>query len=547
MDLNARDVLARKGQMASERSGFEAHWDEIIDYMRPDAPRTGGRTGMSGEKTRHKVVDSAGEMAGELLASALHGALTNPATDWFGLRPEDDRLEDRDDVAISCEDATKDMLVMFRSPTARFTPAVHETYLDLVFMGIGHLFMADRRLNNAHPVSFQPRPVSEMYVAEDADGQVDTWARDFQLTARQAAAMPGWKPSEQIRAAANDALKQDEKFDFVQMIMPRRDRYGAKGKAGMPVRNCIVSVRDAAFVYEGGFEESPMVSPRWSKRAGETYGRGPGMKALPDVKMMQRIGLATIGGAELTIQPPLMIPDDGIFGPVRLTRGGLTTVRQEMLTGAGSPIRPIVTNAQVDIGLEFSKRVRANVEMAFYSHLIQINQDYRMTATQVLEISERVMQALGPMLGRIQSEFLGPLIDRVFAMMLRAGNFNFPAILDGQPLKIEYVSPIVRAQQLNEAQSILRAMAAGQQIAAMDGTVVDNYDLDAIVRRVSILYGMPRSQLRADAKVVEIRKARQQASEQIAQRQALGDMVETIATGAKAAADVSAVAPAEAA
>jgi hypothetical protein len=543
------DILARKDALASRRVNFEAQWREIIQYMRPDAPDpyNNPRAGQ-GEKTRREILDSTGEMALELLAAALHGSLTNPATDWFMLRAEDDALMERDDVAIALEAATQEMLTGFRSPSAHFTSAIHETYLDLVGFGIGHLFIADRKRNSDFPVLYQPRPVAELLIDENAEGVVDTWIRSFEMSARQAAQEPGWQLPEAIAKAAREPKQQDEAFEFVQMIAPnegpRRRDTGPRGRQNMPYANTIVAAKTGEIVYQGGFEEAPLVSPRWSKRAGEVYGRGPGMKALPDVKMLQRMARATIRGAEKTIDPPLMVPDDGVMSPVRLTSGGLTTVRAEMLNGAGSPIRPIVTDANVSLGVELMKQVQGRVEMAFYSHLIQINQDYRMTATQVLEISERTMQALSPMLGRVQSELLGPLVERDFAIRLRAGRFRFPPVLDRRPLKIEYVSPIVRAQKLSEAQGMLRAIAAGQQIAAGGmPEVMDNFDLDAQARRLAGYYGTPKSDMRAPEVVAEMRRARAEVAQQQAQRQGLKEVAETAAMAGGAVKDFAGLQP----
>ena len=36
---------------------------------------------------------------------------------------------------------------------------------------------------------------------------------------------------------------------------------------------------------EGGFDEFPYMVPRWSKVAGEIYGRSPSMTSLPDIKI----------------------------------------------------------------------------------------------------------------------------------------------------------------------------------------------------------------------------------------------------------------------
>ncbi len=50
----------------------------------------------------------------------------------------------------------------------------------------------------------------------------------------------------------------------------------------------------------------------------------------------------------------------------------------------------------------------------------------QMTATEVVQRNEEKMRLLGPVLGRLQSELLRPMIDRTFAILLRKKLFfNF--------------------------------------------------------------------------------------------------------------------------
>lgn len=55
---------------------------------------------------------------------------------------------------------------------------------------------------------------------------------------------------------------------------------------------------------------------------------------------------------------------------------------------------------------------------------------------------------LGPVLERLNSEFLNRSIDRVFGIMLRAGLIpEPPEVLQGQTLKTEYISVLAQAQK----------------------------------------------------------------------------------------------------
>ncbi len=60
---------------------------------------------------------------------------------------------------------------------------------------------------------------------------------------------------------------------------------------------------------------------------------------------------------------------------------------------------------------------------------------------------EKLLQ-LGPVLERLNDEFLDPFVDRTFNIMARRNLFpEPPEELQGTPLKVEYVSILAQAQK----------------------------------------------------------------------------------------------------
>ena len=62
---------------------------------------------------------------------------------------------------------------------------------------------------------------------------------------------------------------------------------------------------------ESGFDYLPPTIGRFSKNAGETYGRGPAIDAYPDIIMANAQAESIIRAAEKQLEPPLLIMDDG--------------------------------------------------------------------------------------------------------------------------------------------------------------------------------------------------------------------------------------------
>jgi hypothetical protein len=59
---------------------------------------------------------------------------------------------------------------------------------------------------------------------------------------------------------------------------------------------------------------------------------------------------------------------------------------------------------------------RNAIRDTFYVNQLMMQNGPQMTATEVVQRNEEKMRLLGPVLGRLQSELLRPLIDRTFAI-----------------------------------------------------------------------------------------------------------------------------------
>lgn len=510
----AQDLIRRTENMRGARANEDATWQEIRDNVIPVLQRFIGED-PKGVKQGQAIVDETPEQAQELLASAVHGMISNPALKWFDYGVRNASLKDNDRVAAwlaHCRDVTFDYMY---APTANLTAAQHETYNDLTSFGSGCLFTGDRP---GRGLLYQSRQLREIYLAE-CEGRVDTVHRWFKLSAREAVKQFGAaKVGQKVREKAENATKQDEEFEFLHAVFPRSDRaFGKIGAINMPIASVYVNVADKAVVRNSGFQEMPYAVPRWSKRTGEIYGRGPGHKALSSSKMLQRTMKLDVSGYELRIQPPMIVADDGVMSDVRLHAGGLTDVRAELMQNGREPIKPLMNGADPNIAEEKMEGMRKRIQASFYNHLLQMMRDPRMTATQVIQIAEETLRILGPVIGRVQAEMLGPMIERTFWVLFRAGAFAafpMPPELNGQELTIEYVSPVAQAQKLAEAKGIVQTFGVVTQMAQVDASVLDNFDLDQSSRALAVMFGMPRYLLRDPRKVADMRATRAKQQQQ---------------------------------
>ena len=288
-------------------------------------------------------------------------------------------------------------------------------------------------------------------------------------------------------------------------------------------------------VRTGGYNEFPYLVPRWSKATGEIFGRSPSYNALPDIKTLNKaveIGLKAWAKA---IDPPLLVQDDGVIGRVRTTPAGITVVRHD---GAIKPLQ-IGSNWQITDLKE--NQLRTAIRQAYYSDQLQLQEGPQMTATEVQVRYELMQRLLGPTLGRFQSEFLNPLIDRVFGIMYRAGALlPEPQIIRGSEMDVEYVGPLARSQRMEEAVAIERLYQLAMNIAQVDPAIMDNINHDQAIRLRGKLLGVPKTVLRGSDEVDEMRNQRaeqQQQMEMAQQQQAQAQAMKTQADASKTMAE----------
>lgn len=281
---------------------------------------------------------------------------------------------------------------------------------------------------------------------------------------------------------------------------------------------------------ESGFQEFPYVVPRFLKATGEVMGRSPAMVALPDVKMLNLMSKTIIQAAQKLIDPPLLVPDDGFLLPVRTQPGGLNFFR----SGTRDTITPLNTGANIPIGLNMEEQRRTAIRSAFYVDQLLTGGSPNMTATEVVQRQEERMRVIGPVLGRLMNEMLRPMIDRVFALMLRADMLAPPPeILQGLDVDVEYVSPLARAQKSSSLNSTMKALEILLPLAQAL-PVADHINADGLVNHIMDSLGVPKKVVKPQSEVDAGREEQAAQQQAMMERQEASQDVQDVAQIAQA-------------
>jgi len=507
--FTVKQIKDKLGTLKAERSTWESHWQEIADYMFPRKNQVTSIT-TSGEKKSINVLDNTGMYSLELLAGQLHGLLTNPNALWFELTTGILGIDQLDDVRVWLQKTARDIHTVLNN--SNFQTEVHELYMDECGFGTAAMYIEEDEASN---VRFSTKFIGEWFIDEDAQGRVNQIYRCWKWKAPQIVEEFG---IENVPKKVKDSFEkgQDDKFELICAIYPYSLLGTVKG-AYTYAKQTILPELNHELQHEG-YREFPYVVPRWSKGTGETYGRSPAMTALPEVKTLNKMTEIVIVGAQKVIDPALMIPDEGFVMPIITKPGGFNYYR----SGSNDTIKPIFNDARIDFGFEVMKEKRTRIREAFFVDQLMLQQGPQMTATEVLQRTEEKMRLLGPMLGRQQSEFLSPLIDRVFAIMLRRGLIDkqlIPQALRGRKIDVKYSSLIAKAQRLSDAQNILRTMEAVTPFINLDPKTAQNFDGDAAVRAIAEIFGFPQQIIRTTRAVGQLREAEAEAQRAVLEQQ----------------------------
>jgi hypothetical protein len=518
VDAGARRLLNRFAELKRRRGTWEAHWQDIADFGLGRREFT-TQSITPGRKKLTKVFDNTFMLATGMLAAGLHSLLSIGR--WFRLKLENDDLNDVPEIRDWTEAAEQRLYNAFTRPEAGFVPQMHEAYIDIAAFGTGGVFVHDGGPRGA---IFIAQPISGLYLAESDEGRLDTFMWLRSLPARVVQRLYGVGAVEQADKAVDSDAPED-RIKILRVVLPNTDYLAERlGPRGMPWSSYHIAL-DAAKVLEvSGYEENPFAIARWDKEAGETYGRGPGIAALPNTRMIQEMKRSTIISAQKRTEPAVAIPSDGVVSQLQLQPRGISIVKSAyMQPGKPPPIFELTGGGDPGIGMDMVEGEQQAIRSAFHWELLQLIQQPYMTATHIERLTEIQQRVTSPILGRMQSELLEPSVERTFGIELRNGRMPpIPDVLLGQSLRVEYISPVARAQKNFEANAARRVLAAAAEYSNVDPSVLHNINADAAIRVIAEAEGTPIELLRSPREVIELRESlAQQAEEEAKMQQAI--------------------------
>lgn len=545
-DLSYRTyVQGRLMGMRVNRYSWWTHWRELAEYFLPRrykwviTPNQMAR----GSPINQHILDSTGVLAARNLASGLMSGKSSPSRPWFVLKIGRIDSTQTSPISLWLSECERLMRLVFHE--SNFYNSIAQFYYDLVIFGTGVIIIYEdfeNVINCYNPCA------GEYYVDIDGNYRPCILYREFTMTVGAVVDEFGYEncshavqtlydlPSgsgltrEIIVAHAIEPNSDDRKFGIPKSFK-FRECYWEWGGSTSPQGGASYT---PGLLRKKGYHEQPHVTVRWDLVSNDPYGRSVAMDALGDQKQLQLESRRKGQAIDKMVNPPLVADIQLKNQPASLLPGGMTYISGYAASGKAA-IGPIYDSkfpvAEITADLE---EVRERLKYTFYNHLFQpISQFETRSNVTAVEIDQRRAESLimlGPVFERIDNEGLKPIIERVFAIMARAGIFPpAPPEIANQHINIDFVSMLAQAQDALQAASIERVLGLAGNLVAVEPGVMDNIDVDFSIDKYANLLNNDPRMIRSPDAVMKRRDER--AKSQAAAQQAA--IAEQLSAGAK--------------
>jgi len=519
--MTGPQAVKRYESLETGRAQWMGFWQSLGNYIQIRKSEINTKTYGPNPDNANFLFDSTATRANMTMAQGQMSLVSPSDEVWFEYQPPFEIEDDEEAVGYyrSMSNVVRELLA-----NSNFYSQIHEMYLQRSGFGTSALLSSI----DSGKLFFKSYDIGTYCICEDNRGRVDTFARKYEMTARQAAKefeiemLP-----EKIRTSAMDPAKCEDPFEFIHFIKPREEFDTKKSAAqNMPVESVHVAVREKKVVKESGFESFPVHVSRylsWSDNNTDPYGWCPGWTALPDIRQANLLSQYMDVLAETAAYPRVIAPSS-LEGEVDLRALGITYF--DPLTDRAKP-EEWATQGRYDIGqdrLEYRKKA---IEEAYHVDLFKMFGTLQKQAQMsILEVSERSSEKLiqfSPTFSRMTTEIFTPMLKRVAQLAgekLQAfSHLNPPSSVrtqDGQVLdpNIRYTSKIALALQSLQNNALLQTLEAMIPAASVDPSVLDVINFEKAGRGFARNTGVPESWLRTTAEVEQIQERRQELAEQ---------------------------------
>ena len=504
-----KQKLERYEKAKAHRQNFVDLFEECYEYALPQRESFYYET--AGQRRDDKIFDETAVVGVQEFASRLQSGLVPNFARWADLIAGSEiPKSERDFVDNDLDEITEYVFEVLQN--SNFSQEVHEAFMDLA-VGTGVLCVDEGDAVN--PVTFSAIPLPHVVLDTGPDDKIDHVFRERK----------GIRNSEII------ILYPDAKLDPKVQQRAQRD---PEGKCTLLEVLCkdyskkneeayllyVIDMATKTYIKEQKFKgvgSNPYVCFRWSKCAGEVYGRGPLINALSAIKTTNLTIQLILENAQMAISGIYQMDDDGIINPDTINLVPGTIIPKSPQSGG---LQPIQSAGRFDVADIVLSDMRLNIKRALYNDMLGNPDRTPASATEVAERMADLSRRIGSAFGRLQAELVQPVLQRVIYILKKQGRIELPTV-NGREVKIRSSSPLAQAQSNQDITAVSRFLELVNAYFGPDTTnVLINSEETAI--HLAKKFGVPDGLIRDREERREIVAMMQQMQQMQQQEQIAG-------------------------
>jgi len=479
MRLTPDQILKRQAAAQSKKDEFQQLYQDAYEFALPQRQLYGvWEGGATGSKKMQRVFDSTAINSTQRFANRLQSVVFPPQRKWAKLEAGSDIPPERRQQAQAVLEVYQDKMFTMLNQS-NFDIAMGEFLLDLA---VGTACMMVQPGDDVQPLNFIPVPLFLVSYEEGANGQVDNVYRRMRMK------------GESIQRQWPDAKIQDDlarrieqkPTDDIELLEATIYDY----KRGDYCYHVIDKSSKEELVYRRR-KMSPWVISRYMKVAGEIYGRGPLMTALPDIKTLNKVKELLLKNASLAVAGVYTAADDGVLNPntVKIVPGAIIPVARNG-GSQGPALLALPRSGDFNISQLVINDLSASIKRILLDESLPPDNMSARSATEIVERMKELAQNLGSAFGRLINETMIPVTAKILEVMDERGLIDMPLRVNGLEVKVTPVAPLAMAQNMEEVNSIMQYMQISQGLGT-DGQLV--IKTDVLVDYLADKLGVPAS------------------------------------------------------
>jgi hypothetical protein len=501
MDNIAKQYLKKYEKARAYRTSFEDLFQECYDYCLPQ--REGFYYDAPGQRRDDRIFDETAVVGVQEFASRLQSGLVPNFARWADLVAGSEVPdEEQDEVNNSLDEVTEYLFEILAN--SNFAQEIHESFMDLA---VGTSCLLVEEGDAVNPVRFSAIPLPKVVLETGPDDKIDHVYRERDVRYNDISIVYP-KATLSDKHMTMKSKRGDEKCKILEVVCrlydkPNEERFGYY----------VIDKTHSELIFQDiftGVGSNPFVCFRWSKAAGEVYGRGPLISALSAIKTTNLTVQLILENAQMAISGIYQMDDDGIINVDTINLVPGTVIPRS--PGARG-LEPVAAAGRFDVANLVLNDMRLNIKRALYNDMLGDPNKTPATATEIAERMADLSRRIGSAFGRLQAEMVQPVLQRVIYILKKQGRIDLPTV-NGREVKIRSVSPLAQAQSNQDISTVNRFLevVGGRFGPQMVNMLIDTEETALYLAKK---FGVPDSLIRDEAQ----REQLQQIAQMLAQQQ----------------------------